>query len=276
MQLLNTTNSSVHYKWVIFFLFCILVSLLTVDLATNSNLVSYFSFAATISSLILSVLAIVYSFLTSASQSNDLQKITDASNIVKVEADKLSNAATEILSAMAKTSNDVLVFNQRFDTAHAAIVQISESFTQRDLTTGKENAIPDEASDDAVPTFTFVNLTKEQIHQIINTSPIGILLTLFLFSASHKNNKSFDIRSALDDSFRVDVDYVSATINIYKSLELISFEYNEFHYTITSFDEDLFSALQSKISYILFSNDVEAFVKELIVKSMDGFNKLFK
>lgn len=61
--------------WVIFALFQLLLSEWTTKVAGQREVLDYISFAGTITSMLLAVLAIVYAYYTSASQKNDADRI---------------------------------------------------------------------------------------------------------------------------------------------------------------------------------------------------------
>jgi hypothetical protein len=89
-------NLSIHFKYTSGILAGIIVSLLTKDLASIPRLQEYIAFALTFSSLLLALIAIVYSFLSNESLASSLTKINSS-------ADEISR-----LSSSIRESNETL------------------------------------------------------------------------------------------------------------------------------------------------------------------------
>ncbi len=80
---------------------------------SHANLVQYFSFAGSITSLVLGLIAIFYSIISSQESTKSFGKLNEA--VVKIEkgADTIQNASETINSRLDKISDDIVKFGTR-------------------------------------------------------------------------------------------------------------------------------------------------------------------
>jgi ABC-type multidrug transport system fused ATPase/permease subunit len=81
-----TPTARLHFTYIISILTAIIVVLLTVRLADDEPVVAYISFALTISSLLLAVLAIVYGFISNASIAQSMGDLHQAASSMRDSA----------------------------------------------------------------------------------------------------------------------------------------------------------------------------------------------
>ncbi|HEY6331178.1 MAG TPA: hypothetical protein VI756_17760 [Blastocatellia bacterium] len=91
-----TKNFKIHAFWIIGDLVAIIIYLLVKRFGDNGNVVTYVSFASTMASLILAVVAILYAFISNASLSQNITAINNAASDVSAQAKQLSEASTEL------------------------------------------------------------------------------------------------------------------------------------------------------------------------------------
>jgi len=91
------TKYKIHAFYVLFILVTTIVVLLSVKWGDIPSLVQYFSFALTMSSLLLAILAIIYSFYSNSSNSQNVsvlnnlsQQIAQSASLVSFASDKIS------------------------------------------------------------------------------------------------------------------------------------------------------------------------------------------
>lgn len=113
---MNTPKSLSSREWILIILLLMLVQALihfwSTETMSSSQIVNYISFAGTIVSIILAVLAIVYSFYQSFSQQNNVDSISREVDSLKETAKKVSESAHEISSAtsyLPKIMDDVVL-----------------------------------------------------------------------------------------------------------------------------------------------------------------------
>lgn len=81
-----------HLGWIIFHLSLVIVCLLVVNWGRYPNLVDRINFAATITSLVVGVLAIVYAFLSGDSVANAVNQLNNAAEKIHSNTEKLDGA----------------------------------------------------------------------------------------------------------------------------------------------------------------------------------------
>jgi hypothetical protein len=90
----------IHAFYILLILVTIIILLLTIKWSNNIELVNHIAFAATLASLLLSVLAIVYAYLYNASFAGNLSKVNDASKNLSENANKLCTASENIIKEL--------------------------------------------------------------------------------------------------------------------------------------------------------------------------------
>ena len=89
------------FVWALAVLGVVIIGLCTLFFGGKGNeIVSYVSFAGTITSVILSVVAIVYSFIQSASSATHSQRLSDISSRIEDTVDTLTDSRTKISGAV--------------------------------------------------------------------------------------------------------------------------------------------------------------------------------
>lgn len=86
----------IHAFYVVAILLVVIIGLATSRWGDNPKLVEYLNFAATLTSLVLAVLAIVYAFLSNASISNSVAEIGEAAKGIAKVAGDVSGASTAL------------------------------------------------------------------------------------------------------------------------------------------------------------------------------------
>lgn len=95
-------NSTVHLLWIIAILIAV-VSVLMWKMPNGDSLSGYISFAASIASLVLAVVAIFQSILSSNSLSSTILAINDSSRQIIAETTRLQGATLELSEEASKT-----------------------------------------------------------------------------------------------------------------------------------------------------------------------------
>jgi len=88
------------YKWMIGILLLIIVFILSYRLVDNINLVNYIGFAGTLISIVLAIIAILYSFYQNNIYENSTRKLDESS-------EKIKNLTGQIDDSFNKLSNDI-------------------------------------------------------------------------------------------------------------------------------------------------------------------------
>ena len=111
---MNKANKSIHLAWLSALLAAALVASLTARFGQVDNILNYLGFAATISSIILSVIAITYTFVSSGA-SNAIQ-----ANLVKTSSE-ISNQTSDMTQLYQRIENLMGGIPDKVDALHKAI-----------------------------------------------------------------------------------------------------------------------------------------------------------
>lgn len=127
---------------ILFVIFLIICWVISCKQQISDVALQNFSFAATITSIVLAVVSIVYSIYSGAGMSGSVSLMQDAENKIRIQVDKLDNIDTKIFDAV-RTGNSVL--ENKVDHIKQQIQPISESLYKIDNsdTSAKSNTIID-------------------------------------------------------------------------------------------------------------------------------------
>ena len=114
-------NKEIHYRYGISFLLIVIIQLIAFAYFDVPQLVDKFSFALTISSLILAILAIFYTVASGDKQSNQLEKILEANAT-------LSNVVKDIQNATESVTDLTQKIPEHFSNIHNKIDSFASSY----------------------------------------------------------------------------------------------------------------------------------------------------
>lgn len=97
----------IHAFYIFGILLFLIISLVSIQWSKISDLANLISFAATIASLLLATLTIIYAYLSNASLSSNLFKINEASDNMSIISGKLSLISDEIIERLGSLGEEV-------------------------------------------------------------------------------------------------------------------------------------------------------------------------
>lgn len=103
-------TTKTHFYYIVGILVAFIVLLATFEWAGIKDLASYFTFAMTLTSLILAILAILYSFLSSSGLASYVSELRIISKGISSSTDKLGTAATEIRTKVEGLDSSIQEF----------------------------------------------------------------------------------------------------------------------------------------------------------------------
>lgn len=127
-------NGFLHRKislwhFVYFLLICIMFTvtvLLIMPGRVNDDAYQNFSFAATITSIVLAVVSVIYSLQSSLSSVGQLNAISDIENKISNEIKKFSDIDDKICVALSPIASQVGYIKQTQDSLHSEFLKISK------------------------------------------------------------------------------------------------------------------------------------------------------
>ena len=207
-------NSRVHVLYIsgiLVFLIIELVTYICIQNDTCSNIMPYISFAATLSSLILSIVAIIYSIVTNNKGDDVFVKIEDRTKDLVKETEKFQSVAAQLIKDLSTIKSGM-----------TNIQSIAEETNQQLKVIQNSNSIsPDRKK---------INEDEEYIkNSILYGSLIGNAGLLACYY-SQKYNKPFKST----ELFKNNSEYVYGYIIAYSTLFVINVEIVDDVFTITS------------------------------------------
>ena len=123
-------TSRVHVSYIISILIFIIISLVTVNWSNIPKLVEYITFSLTLTSLVLAILAIIYSFLSNSSLSQTLGSLTNLSKIASQSSKELSYATEKLLDEVSIIPTRIQDVEGKLDQTHVMLKEMGEQSTK--------------------------------------------------------------------------------------------------------------------------------------------------
>ncbi|MFR7934280.1 MAG: hypothetical protein ACLU4S_02475 [Clostridium perfringens] len=252
-------------------LLTVLITIITMHFiymgSVDSTFANSFSFGSTISSIILSVVAIVYTFVDGSKNKEASNKIIESAEIIQNNTNNLN----ETVNILGDYQNSFKVLSD----LKAMVENLYENNREflgswREIAMTYNRNIQNEVSIDSQSDEFSINIDLDKVVRELSYEIKSNLLFLLL---SYRNNRVLDldrfqrfyndllISEALPIKENIAINIIE-TLNLFKSLELINYEYNnvvEYNITITYFNEKLEELLQKYIP----SNDFLADAPQL-------------
>ena len=155
----------VHFWYVVGILAAVIVGLLTLKLATHAAIVKYVSFALTLASILLAVVAIFYAITSNASLVQSISNVVQATGEIRGSASSMARVARALDSKFQRVS-------EKLDATHSMVAGLSNPGLR-----------PSDRSDEAASAFDFARF-------IGGSSPVG-KLSVYAAAVAFESKKSF-------------------------------------------------------------------------------------
>ncbi|WCT12470.1 hypothetical protein [Mucilaginibacter jinjuensis] len=204
----KSSINPLHYKYIITILVLAIIVLMIFFFTKDKTLVDYVSFGATLSSLILAILAIIQGFVSNNS-------LSDTISDLKRSSIQIENNSTDLTTLMAE-------FDKKFKEVPDQLKTISMKYDEfLALITPNTQ-----------PPGTPLNFSLESVTSIVNNnSPIGNL-ALYAAYLSATKDKAFDFSKLIsdDDEYKY---YIIGNLVAYKSIGLFKIKSEGYMITIS-------------------------------------------
>ena len=190
-----------HLCWLIAVLLAIIAFM--VLRVTNGNEVnSYISFASSIASLILAVVAIFYSIVSNDSLSSSLSSIQNLGSVVREQTDNLDKSALEFTRKIEEFTPHFSIIPSRIDALGLDLQQKLESISLQD----KESSIAKDATIESKP-------IDNNGYFFTGKVTMGVNVATYLIAISAKTDKSIDLSVIFSDNIPAR-NYVSGALAV--------------------------------------------------------------
>ncbi len=252
-------NTELHYKYWIGILLAIIVSLIALRYFDVPDLVDNFTFALTLSSLLLAILAIFYTIISSGRQETHLLKMNETNYEIKNSASEVRELAYEMNSALKEVP-------RKFDYIGSKLDDLKSGFFSNE-----EEPISDK--DQTVSNDTRINLNIEDnaFTSIFKTLPDVGKLALYMFWRFYDSET--DMLKRYITMFNKDIGIgIAGFLTGFKLTGLIEFKIKNLTITPINCDEAISNTIEALIRTNIESDDTNRFG---LREKIDMIDKIF-
>ncbi|MFA5125339.1 MAG: hypothetical protein WC473_06005 [Patescibacteria group bacterium] len=253
-------NSKLHYRYNLFYLLLIsmiiIVALLTTEWGAIPNLASLISFGLTLTSLFLSLIAIIFAIFSNFSFSKSAGDLQTASSKICEATDKLQEATLGIEAKIEKIPTLIECLATNFQEGQEKLLsKISEQKVDY-----REKTV--------------IEINGEVVSRFLKKCSYNGLLFLYSCKLAKDTRIAFKI-----EDLKLDQSYTHGFMVACTSIGLIQFTEREKIYVITDVDtnlaEKIKDALQNQLAYLL-TNHAKFFNKDTEDKRIQELENFFK
>jgi hypothetical protein len=198
-------NKSIHLYYIIGILVGVLILVSAIKFGGNEKLVEYVLFALAVTSLILTLVTIIYSFISSASLSNSLGSLMNLSSNVEKSSKTIEQASNEL-------SEKISIIPTQIESVAKKVEMLGGELKElyvRSKAEEKGKIKPEMLSDNIISNF-------------VSTSSTYGLLILYAFSLSKEKDRPFNLDD-LCKTAQMSIDYVFAYAVAVASFDVIDY-----------------------------------------------------
>jgi len=202
----------VHFFYIIGILLAIIIGLISVEWAKIPYLVEYITFALTLSSLLLAILAIVYSMISNNTFSGLIEKLNSSAEYLQESSRKVSTGYDMILEKFQEIPSSINDVRESVYTTHDLLKKATEE-SFKNTATEKESGSEEK---------------KPLTESLLETTTIRGLETIFLLNQSYLRKKPFswDDLNKFED-FKSSIGYMQGYTFALRGLGIIDQEVSD-------------------------------------------------
>lgn len=191
----------IHSIYILSILLSTIVILITIKWSNIPGLKDYISFALTVFSLGLAVIAIIYSMYSNSSLSSSL-------NMLEYSSKKLSDTSNILLESTKNLSENILCIPQAIEKVENRITQTHDLVKSLNLGNSSPNII-NRASE---------MLPKNLLDEFVKSTSYNSLITLYILHHSHSNQVPIKLDDEMLNAARIQGDYNFACFILLKAM----------------------------------------------------------
>jgi ABC-type multidrug transport system fused ATPase/permease subunit len=230
-------KAKIHVRYIIGILLAIIVILLTVQWGSITNLVAYITFALTVTSIALALVAIIYSMYSNSTFGQNIGTLSAISGNVTETARQLT-VITEDLNQ--KVTDMPSYFKNIEDKTEKSNVLLQKIFDEK-VSLSEQSGKAGDSS---------LKISKEFVKAFLYKASFSGKLVMFISAISFKNNVPFDLNDIIAKGVTSAFDYMYGFLGALKALGLIEFSYNKEPYIgkfkILSYDEHILGLIKDE------------------------------
>lgn len=223
---MNTT-AKVHVTYVIGILIAVIISLVTVRWGSVPDLVNLLTFALTLTSIVLALLAIVYAFLSNTSLAQSLGQLGSVSNDVARSSESLAVSAQDLQGKIGQIPAIMGKVSDQVAATHELVRGMSNQESAQVIDHHLETASRDGAAMVAI------------------ASPVG-KVALLMAAGSFQQKRAFEMRRLCDETgFDMHREYIWGWMMALDAIGSIDIRVAKGVSTVVEYDEALLKAIMT-------------------------------
>lgn len=232
-----------NISYIITVLITIIIMHIIYSGAGDSTFTEQFSFASTITSIILSVIAIIYTFIDGESGKVANEKIINSAEVINSNTNKLGEMITAIDNSVEGLNRidelkEILLKIERNN--HDNFRKVDEVMREMLITKVESNNIK-------------LSLTKEDFKNILNSLDMSTKRNYLLIYLSYKNNFKLDVNgfNKFYNTILIEEDLptgdvtesIFTTLNMLRAFNLLKYSYVEYEIIVDEFNNTFAEAI---------------------------------
>jgi len=230
-------NSKIHYRYAISYLISAIILLLALSYYQVPDLVNKLSFALTLSSLLLAILAIFYTVAAAYKQDSQLSKLIETHSELKA-------AAKEIRTVSENLNSTLNVFPSHFEEISSKIDDIAEKYASPNL----EN-LPHGIKADKSSHIIDLKIDKALLAKMVANLQYRAMLVLYIFFQSSYKSKNIEYTAL--SALGISSDYAIGFLNGFGATGLIDFKIHKKTIIPTLCSDIIYDNLKSLIDLVI-------------------------
>lgn len=226
------TKYKIHFSYIISILLVIIVVLASVEWSDNSDLIKYISFASTIASLLLALLAIVYAYLSNATFSKNITLINEVSNELKTNTSNLSIISETLEKDLKKLPLTLEGVDKKVD----ALPELLSKLTPKEI-------IKKEEVNSAISNLTEVFSVKE----FLETSSYTGLLSLYGIVLAHAEKTPFNLQDFTNEIEILEFDYSLGYLIASSAFGIFNYKSSKSIWNITEMNQEFADKIEKSL-----------------------------
>jgi hypothetical protein len=225
----NKTINKLHFLYITGILIAIIILLSTAKFGSNDNLIAYLSFALTVSSLFLSLLAIIYAYISNSTFGDTISSLNKSSNDISNNSKNLEGITKTLDEKFEKLPQFLKALESKVDWTNAYLYDQYER---------SQNA-PQEPLDQQIP--------QDYIDKFITYSSTMGLYALYASYLSWKNKKPFTLKTLYDNCELLSMEYTMGFLTSVSSFGVFTrLDYSD-KWTITDFNSRIAETITKEV-----------------------------
>jgi LPS O-antigen subunit length determinant protein (WzzB/FepE family) len=226
------TKYKIHFFYIISILLIIIILISTLKLSSNSDLIKYISFASTITSLLLALLAIVYAYFSNATFSKNITMINEVSSELKQNTSNL----TKISEVIEKDIKNLPIAIDGMGKKVESIPNLIRELTSKEPTKDKKNSNDSE-----------INISPELINQFNKSSSFAGLLCLYAIKIAFEKKVPFNYVSFSKKTNYVSEEYAHGYLTATFSLGIFDYNSSKEVWNITELNKNFQDTVKQEL-----------------------------